>query len=62
MLFFLTFYSSKNPENMYESFSESILSFLNEPNHLEKDLFIMMNVFEQESHKCTSQKGEHLSL
>jgi len=36
-----------------ESFSESIRSFcsLNEPNDSEKDLFILMDEFEQESRK-----------
>jgi len=29
---------------------------LNEPNDSEKDLFILMNEFEQESHKCAPLK------
>jgi len=43
--------------NYKRIFSESIHSFrfLNEPNDSEKDLFILMNEFEQESHKRASQ-------
>jgi len=42
---------------MNKSFSESIRLFrsLNEPNDSEKDLFILINEFEQESYERASQ-------
>jgi len=39
---------------MNKSFSESIRS-LNQPNDSKKDLFILINEFEQESHELGSQ-------
>jgi len=49
---------------MNESFPESIRSFclLNEPNDMKKDLFILMNKFEQESHEQSITEQSKASI